>query len=68
VLLEQWLARVVPVLTSATLSAPATPVNGKFQVRCDPDLGGRQGRHSEHLRQLVEDLQMVYRSVPGGNW
>jgi ring-1,2-phenylacetyl-CoA epoxidase subunit PaaC len=54
-----WRAGVDPVLKRAGLPVPASP---------SADLGGRTGRHTEHLEGLVRDLQSVYRMVPGGSW
>jgi ring-1,2-phenylacetyl-CoA epoxidase subunit PaaC len=48
-----WEALVRPVLEQATLAVPAG---------AEPVLGGRQGRHSEHLTELLADLQKVARS------
>lgn len=56
---QEWLSRVTPVLTSASLKIPASP---------SPDLGGRQRQHTEHLKQLVGDLQSVYRIAPEAKW
>lgn len=64
----QWLHQVVPVLTGATLRVPVTEADGSLAVRVAPDTGGRRKDHSEHLRQLVDDLQAVYRIAPGARW
>jgi ring-1,2-phenylacetyl-CoA epoxidase subunit PaaC len=55
----EWLRRVVPVLTGATLTV---------LVDASPDYGGRRKNHSEHLKQLVDDLQAVYRIAPSAKW
>lgn len=64
----EWLRQVVPVLTSATLHVPIHETNGSLTVHARPDMGGRKKGHSEHLRQLVDDLQAVYRIAPGAKW
>lgn len=56
---QQWVSRVTPVLQAASLQLPPNPA---------PDLGGRRGSHAPDLPQLVDDLQKVYRLVPGGRW
>lgn len=56
---EQWLKIVVPVLEASTLSV---------NRQSNPDNGGRNGKHTEHLQQLMNDLQSVYRLVPGTSW
>jgi len=67
-LLTQWLDHVVPTLTNATLKPEAQKTNGKWDIHCQPDEGGRDGKHSEHLETLVADLQSVYRTAPGSGW
>ena len=56
---EQWLKIVVPVLQASTLSV---------NLKSNPDNGGRIGKHTEHLEQLINDLQSVYRLVPDTKW
>lgn len=40
----------------------AVPTDGVMQ------LGGRQGRHTEHLGRLLAEMQILPRSYPGGVW
>ena len=54
-----WQARVEAVLEEAGL----TPPEGAG-VR----LGGRQGRHSEHLGHLLAEFQFMQRAYPGAEW
>ncbi|MBM2840057.1 MAG: phenylacetate-CoA oxygenase [Bacteroidetes bacterium] len=63
-----WLKRVVPVLTTATLRVPVSSQNGSFTATVQPDEGGRKRNHTQHLKQLVDDLQQVYRLAPGAKW
>lgn len=65
---DQWLMRVIPVLTSATLTVPATRRNGGYTVGISPDDGGRRNAHTSHLEHLVDDLQQVYRTAPEAKW
>ena len=52
-------ARVAEVLTEATLQLPVVhPDEG----------GGRQGRHTEHLVELLADMQGLARAHPGATW
>ena len=68
ILKSEWLKRVVPVLEGATLTVPVHSANGSYVIACAADEGGRKGSHTEHLRQLVGDMQVVYRSIPGAKW
>jgi ring-1,2-phenylacetyl-CoA epoxidase subunit PaaC len=52
-------AVIDPVLTEATL---ARPPEGFAQ------LGGRTGRHSEHLGHLLAEMQILPRTYPGVVW
>ncbi|MEX1140431.1 MAG: 1,2-phenylacetyl-CoA epoxidase subunit PaaC [Bacteroidota bacterium] len=60
----EWLSFVVPLLERASLKLP---VRG-LEPDCIPDLGGRRGKHTEHLAHVVADLQKVYQMAPGANW
>jgi len=56
---DQWLAQVKPILEGATLSMPAgAPLHS----------GGRVGRHTDHLADLLNDMQMVARLEPEATW
>ena len=68
VLSARWLDRVVPVLISASLHVPVQHNNGSITPLCMPDSGGRKGNHTADLKQIVDDLQSVYRIAPGGKW
>jgi len=72
-LLQQWAERVVPTLIASTLipayaGTEALKSNGTWNIQCKSDNGGRQGNHTEHLKQLVADLQSVYQTAPGSGW
>lgn len=58
---EQWLAQVAPVLEAATLVLPA--------IRADTaGPGGRAGRHTVHLNELLSEMQKVARMEPEAIW
>lgn len=57
---SQWLERVIPTLTSASLAVPTKDSHA--------DVGGRRKSHTEHFKHLVDDLQQVYRTAPGASW
>jgi ring-1,2-phenylacetyl-CoA epoxidase subunit PaaC len=54
-----WRDRVAAVARQATLELPdPTPAT----------LGGRRGRHTEHLGHMLAEMQIVARSFPGATW
>jgi ring-1,2-phenylacetyl-CoA epoxidase subunit PaaC len=54
-----WDQRIDAVLAEATLERPASR---------RPVLGGRAGRHSEHLGHLLSEMQFLQRAYPGATW
>ena len=54
-----WDARIDATLADATLERPAPR---------RPVLGGRAGRHSEHLGHLLSEMQFLQRAYPGATW
>jgi ring-1,2-phenylacetyl-CoA epoxidase subunit PaaC len=56
---EAWLGQVSPVLRRATLQQPN---DGWMQM------GGRTGRHTEHLGHLLAEMQVLPRTYPGATW
>ncbi|MHB8529408.1 MAG: 1,2-phenylacetyl-CoA epoxidase subunit PaaC [Caulobacteraceae bacterium] len=51
--------RLDAVLAEATLARPADR---------RPVVGGRTGRHSEHLGHMLAEMQFLPRAYPGANW
>ncbi len=56
---DAWLRAVTPVLRRATLQQPN---DGWMQM------GGRTGRHTEHLGHLLAEMQVLPRTYPGATW
>jgi ring-1,2-phenylacetyl-CoA epoxidase subunit PaaC len=54
-----WTRLVTDLLTRATLTIPDGPLRL---------VGGRFGRHTEHLGHLLAEMQIVARSHPGATW
>ena len=54
-----WDKRIDRVLAEATLERPAARRG---------IVGGRAGRHSEHLGHLLSDMQFLQRAYPGATW
>lgn len=59
VLRAAWDARVDAVFAEATLARPASR---------RATIGGRIGRHSEHLGHLLSQMQFLQRAYPGATW
>lgn len=59
VIKNEWKKTVHDVLQQATLEIPQ---NGWEQI------GGRQGKHSEHLGYILAELQYMQRAYPGLEW
>jgi len=57
---KKWLKDITPVLKVANLKLP--------NIDTDPKLGGRQGKHTEHLSALLEEMTEVYRTDPAAEW
>lgn len=58
---ERWVEAVERVLQDTQLRLPAWS-------DVQPLLGGRLGRHSEHLQPLLDEMSEVFRSDPGAEW
>lgn len=55
----QWQNKIEMVFERAKIDIPAVPY---------PQLGGRDGRHTEDFGFLLSDLQYLQRTYPGENW
>ena len=55
----EWLKDVADAVAEATLSMPGDQSMA---------IGGKQGRHSEHLGYLLAEMQHLQRSYPGASW
>lgn len=65
---REWLERVVPTMRRAGLSLPVEDHSGNYRILATPDVGGRTKNPTEHLQQLITDLQTVYQIAPGAKW
>lgn len=54
-----WLNKVKEVFSEATLTIP-----GKTSVPS----GGKEGKHTEHLNHILNELQYMQRTYPGCDW
>ncbi|HAL55484.1 MAG TPA: phenylacetate-CoA oxygenase subunit PaaI [Bacteroidetes bacterium] len=65
---DRWMSQVVPLLRSASLELPARVEGDGYTAACAADIGGRKGRHSDDLKQLVSAMQLVYQTAPDSKW
>ncbi len=59
ILKDKWLQKISSVLTEATLKLPA----GNWM-----QMGGKEGKHSEHLGYILAEMQYLQRAYPGAEW
>jgi ring-1,2-phenylacetyl-CoA epoxidase subunit PaaC len=58
---EQWKAKVAKILAETDLRPPDWSVY-------TPQVGGRQGHHSDHLQPLLDEMSEVFRIDPSAEW
>jgi len=55
----EWEATMGDILAESTLTRPGSDF---------AQLGGKQGRHTEHLGHLLAEMQFLQRAYPGATW
>lgn len=60
----RWLARMCPLLAEFGLTVPAHLDGDTWKADADPVLGGRQGRHSEHLLGILDAMHVLRNQHP----
>ncbi len=58
---QQWLEKVESVIGQTQLQLPDSKL-------VTPQLGGRYGKHTEHLQPLLEEMAEVFRTDPAAEW
>jgi len=58
-LAKDWMKKLQEVFEEATL-----PIPGKVNQQT----GGKQGKHSEHLNNILSEMQYLQRAYPGAEW
>jgi len=58
-IIKSWMKKVKEVFDEATLSIPASSVAYK---------GGKEGKHTSHLDDILKELQSVARDYPTATW
>jgi len=57
----QWMAKVESIITQTSLHLPDWNL-------AQPLFGGRQGKHSEHLQPLLDEMSEVFKIDPTAEW
>ncbi|NOS55938.1 MAG: phenylacetate-CoA oxygenase subunit PaaC [Cyclobacteriaceae bacterium] len=58
---ELWMAKVEETITQTSLRLPDWKI-------VQPIIGGRIGKHTEHLQPLLDEMSEVFRIDPGAEW
>ena len=59
---KYWHDKVSSILTEATLSMPTSVSEGK------DSLNGKEGRHTDNLKDILTEMQSLQRAYPGCEW
>ena len=65
---DRWLRRVCPLLESFSLRVPAHRDADRWIADVAPVLGGRMGRHTEHLASILDAMQLLSKADPEAQW
>jgi ring-1,2-phenylacetyl-CoA epoxidase subunit PaaC len=60
-LMQQWVKKITEILEQTDLCLP--DIN-----KLTPQLGGRSGKHSEHLQPLLDEMAEVFKIDPAAEW
>jgi len=58
---EKWMSKVETIITGTSLHLPDWKL-------VQPISGGRQGKHSEHLQPLLDEMSEVFKIDPTAEW
>jgi len=58
---EKWLAQIQKILAQTSLQLPDVKI-------IQPIMGGRMGKHSEHLQPLLDEMSEVFKIDPAAEW
>ena len=56
---NDWTKKVIAIFEEATLPVP---------VDTNQQIGGKEGRHSEHLNNILSEMQHLQRTYPNSTW
>lgn len=61
ILLQKWLGAIRPVIENSGLQLPDERI-------WNPSYAGRKGKHTEHLKPLLDEMTEVFRIDPEAEW
>ena len=56
---NDWIKKVVAIFDEATLSIPENVIMKN---------GGKEGKHTEHLEEILTEMQFLQRTYPNSEW
>jgi len=65
---QRWLNRMCPLLLSYGLAVPAHQEGDNWTGDVEAVFGGRSGRHTEHLMNILDALQLLRKADPEAAW
>jgi ring-1,2-phenylacetyl-CoA epoxidase subunit PaaC len=65
---DAWMQRICPLFKEYGLSVPCRMDGGTMRSDAPPVEGGRAGRHTEHLDEILGAVQMLAKRDPGAKW
>lgn len=60
-LMQSWLTKIQEELAPTALTLPQTDSS-------EAQVGGRTGKHTQHLQQLLDEMSEVFKIDPGAEW
>ena len=58
---QKWLAKIESIISQTSLQFPDPKL-------IKPLFGGRQGKHTEHLQPLLDEMSEVFKIDPSAEW
>lgn len=65
---QNWMNRICPLLVSYGLDVPAHVNEDQWVFDGEPVFGGRRGKHTEHLLNIIDAIQLLTKADPEAVW
>ncbi|MDB5224050.1 MAG: paaC [Chitinophagaceae bacterium] len=65
---EDWMNKVIQIFAEATLPSPKGEPVPTLREGQGVRLNGKEGKHTEHLQEILNDMQYLQRTYPGCEW